>query len=120
MSVRRVRFHEYKRAARTLAEAFRGDEMGPFFTRCDGQSNERSDRLDVEMYEYIVYAHLLNGLVLTIGDFEGVSCWMGPGKNMDDWCTILRSGMWRINYKLGREGRHRFFTEFLPLLRRTK
>jgi ribosomal protein S18 acetylase RimI-like enzyme len=41
---------------------------------------------------------------------------MPPGKNMDDLYTIMRSGMWRLNYKLTPEGRHRFFTEFLPLL----
>jgi ribosomal protein S18 acetylase RimI-like enzyme len=41
---------------------------------------------------------------------------MPPGKNMDDLYTIIRSGMWRLNYKFTAEGRHRFFNEFLPLL----
>lgn len=45
---------------------------------------------------------------------------MPPGKNMDDWCTILRSGLWRLNYKLSAEGKKRFFHEFLPLLHDTK
>lgn len=45
---------------------------------------------------------------------------MPPGSNMDDWCTIIRSGMWRLNYKLSSEGKKRFFTEFLPLLHHTK
>lgn len=39
---------------------------------------------------------------------------------MDDWCTYLRSGMWRLNYQLSAEGRARFFTEFLPILHSTK
>ena len=39
---------------------------------------------------------------------------------MDDWYTIIRSGMWRLNYKLSSEGKKRFFTEFLPLLHNTK
>ena len=39
---------------------------------------------------------------------------------MDDYLTILRSGMWRLNYQLSREGKKRFFTEFLPLLGDTK
>ena len=39
---------------------------------------------------------------------------------MDDWFTILRSGMWRLNYKLSLEGRIRFFQEFFPLLHDTK
>jgi ribosomal protein S18 acetylase RimI-like enzyme len=45
---------------------------------------------------------------------------MPPGKNMDDWFTIFRSGLWRLYYKLSREGKARFYGEFLPLLHRTK
>jgi ribosomal protein S18 acetylase RimI-like enzyme len=45
---------------------------------------------------------------------------MPPGKNMDDWWTILRSGLWRLLYKLSREGKKRFYSEFLPLLHHTK
>lgn len=45
---------------------------------------------------------------------------MPPGENMDDYLTILRSGMWRLSYLLSREGRKRFFDEFLPLLNDTK
>jgi ribosomal protein S18 acetylase RimI-like enzyme len=39
---------------------------------------------------------------------------------MDDYYTMLRSGMWRLTYQLSREGRKRFFDEFLPLLGDTK
>lgn len=39
---------------------------------------------------------------------------------MDDLLTIFRSGMWRLNYLLSKEGKKRFFTEFLPLLHDTK
>lgn len=39
---------------------------------------------------------------------------------MDDWWTILRSGMWRLYYKLSAEGRVRFYKEFMPLLHDTK
>ncbi len=45
---------------------------------------------------------------------------MPPGKNMDDWFTILRSGLWRLYFKLSREGKARFYSEFLPLLHTTK
>ena len=45
---------------------------------------------------------------------------MPPGANMDDWRTQLRSGMWRLHYKLSTEGKTRFFNEFLPLLHDTK
>ena len=45
---------------------------------------------------------------------------MPPGKNMDDWITEIRSGMYKFRYKLSKEGRKRFFDEFLPLLHDTK
>jgi ribosomal protein S18 acetylase RimI-like enzyme len=38
---------------------------------------------------------------------------------MDDYMTIFRSGMWRLNYRLSAEGKRRFFDEFLPLLHDT-
>ena len=39
---------------------------------------------------------------------------------MDDmWCT-MRSGMWRLHYQLSREGKTRWFDEFMPLLHDTK
>jgi len=39
---------------------------------------------------------------------------------MDDYLTILRSGLWRLYYKLSTEGKARFFDEFFPLLHDTK
>jgi GNAT superfamily N-acetyltransferase len=45
---------------------------------------------------------------------------MPPGQNMDDYLTILRSGMFRLVWQLTKEGRKRFFGEFLPLLGDTK
>ena len=45
---------------------------------------------------------------------------MPPARNMDDLPTILRSGMWRLPFQLSAEGRARFFSEFLPLLHKTK
>lgn len=35
---------------------------------------------------------------------------------MDGWWPLLRSGMWRLYYKLSPEGRKRFYSEFFPLL----
>jgi ribosomal protein S18 acetylase RimI-like enzyme len=34
--------------------------------------------------------------------------------------TAIRSGLWRLGYKLSKEGKARFFDEFVPLLSRTK
>ena len=45
---------------------------------------------------------------------------MPPKKNMDDFCTMLWSGMYGLSWKLSKEGRKRLFDEFLPLLHDTK
>lgn len=45
---------------------------------------------------------------------------MPPGKNMDGLLTTLRSGLWRLLYKLSPEGRKRFYGEFMPILHDTK
>lgn len=45
---------------------------------------------------------------------------MPPGENMDDIATLIRSGLWRLQYQLSAEGKKRFFSEFLPLLHDTK
>ena len=45
---------------------------------------------------------------------------MPPGENMDDFCTMLWSGMYGLGFKLSKEGKKRFFAEFLPLLHNTK
>lgn len=118
--VRKVEFHEYKKAAQCLADAFSEDQVSKYFSWCDGFAEKTAKELDQLIYESIVYSHLLNGIVLVAGDFEGISCWMPPGQNMDDWWTLLRSGAWKLNFKLGKEGKARYFKEFLPLLHDTK
>ncbi len=45
---------------------------------------------------------------------------MPPGKKLDDWWTILRSGMWRLYFQLSAEGRRRYYDEILRLLHDTK
>jgi GNAT superfamily N-acetyltransferase len=84
-------------------------------------SEEERYLLHQQSMEYLVYAHCLNGLVLTIGEnYDCVALWLPPGKNIDDWWTILRSGMWRLGWSLSKEGYERLFKEFFPLLSRSK
>lgn len=121
--VRVVTAGEYKKAAACLAEAFAEDDVARYFIdvpdRAHWTEQEKWD-LHVEILEYVTYAHILKGLVTTVGDFEAVALWMPPGNNMDDFLTIFRSGMWRLQYRLSAEGKRRFFSEFLPLLHDTK
>lgn len=122
--VRIVEPHEYKEAAACLAEAFRDDHVVRYSIDTPDRihlTEEERYKMHRESMEYVTYAHCLNGLVVTIGDnFDCVALWLPPGKNIDDWWTILRSGMWRLNWSLSQEGKERFFKEFLPLLGRSK
>ncbi|KAF1938202.1 hypothetical protein EJ02DRAFT_29741 [Clathrospora elynae] len=120
--VRVVTAAEYKLAAACLAEAFEQDDVARYFIDVPDREHwteEEKWALHVEILEYVTYAHILKGLVTTVGDFEAVALWMPPGQNMDDYMTIFRSGMWRLNYRLSAEGKRRFFDEFLPLLHDT-
>ncbi|KIW21030.1 hypothetical protein PV08_01609 [Exophiala spinifera] len=122
--VRIVAPHEYKEAAACLAEAFRFDNIVRYAVDTpdrEHMSDEERFELHRTTMEYVTYAHCLNGLVLTAGEhYDCVALWLPPGKNIDDWLTIVRSGMWRLRYKLSKEGKIRFFDEFLPLLHDTK
>jgi ribosomal protein S18 acetylase RimI-like enzyme len=122
--VRIVAPHEYKEAAACLAEAFRLDHIVRYAIDTPDRmhlSEEQRFEMHKAAMEYVTYAHCLQGLVLTVGDnFDCVALWLPPGKNIDDWYTILRSGMWRLSWKLSKEGRARFFDEFLPLLHHSK
>ncbi|KAL9598984.1 MAG: hypothetical protein Q9179_003710 [Wetmoreana sp. 5 TL-2023] len=119
-----VAWNEVNAAADCLAEAFADDDVAMYFVNTkdtERWSKERKWDLHVQLMRCIVSAHYLKGLALTIGpDHDAVALWMPPGKNMDDWLTMLLSGMTFLNFKLPKENRCRFDKEFLPLLHRTK
>lgn len=121
--IRIVSPHEYKEAALCLAEAFREDHVVRYAIDTPDRahwSEEQKYNLFVQMMEYITYATCLKGLVTTVGpNYDCVALWNPPGKTMDDLLTLLRSGLWRLHFQLSKEGRIRFFDEFLPLLTRS-
>jgi len=145
--VRVLGISEYEQAAQCLAEAFAVDEVARYFIDTDDMvtySEEYKYKMHCDILRYITAAHCYKGIVTTIGpNYDAVALWyvfpvpivgcakrafnltqklyrMPPGKNMDDLWTILRSGMWRLWYKLSSEGKKRFYDEFLPLLHDTK
>lgn len=77
--VRRVTIAEYKQAALCLAEAFADDEVSRYFTHTPDREHMKESqqwKLHVEIMEYITYAHILKGLVLTIGaEYGCVALW---------------------------------------------
>jgi len=73
-----VQAFEYKRAAACLAEAFAVDEVARYFTHTPDTAHWTSDQkwaLHLSILEYIVYAHVLNGVVLSTGNFDCVALW---------------------------------------------
>ncbi|KAI7239899.1 hypothetical protein KC330_g1622 [Hortaea werneckii] len=122
--VRILQLHEWKPASLSLALAFASDPCSLYFLNTPDTIHWTASQkwhVHLHMMEYITYAHLLNGLVLSSGpNYASIALWMPPGKNMDDYLTILRSGLWRLKYQLSPEGQKRFFSEFLPLLHTTK
>ena len=133
LRIRTVAPVEYKAAARCLADAFSLDDLANYFTNCPDTAswnNERKWALHVKILEAMTFAHTKCGLVQAIGDpknggtFDSVALWMPPGTVMDGFWTIVRRGLWRhwaqLSLQLSKEGRVRFFKEFLPLLHSTK
>ncbi|RFU29186.1 hypothetical protein B7463_g7153, partial [Scytalidium lignicola] len=122
--VRILGISEYEQAAQCLAEAFLDDYVARYFIETDDMATYSAEvkwKLHYDIIKYTVAAHCYNGIVTTIGpNYDAVALWMPPGKNMDGLWTILRSGLWRLLYKLSAEGKTRFYREFLPLLHDTK
>ncbi|KAI9649872.1 hypothetical protein NHQ30_002454 [Ciborinia camelliae] len=121
--VRVVDISEYEGAAECLAEAFATDEVARYFLDTDDMSSYSEEykwNLHCDILKYTVAAHCYKGLVTTIGpNYDAVALWMPPGQDMDDWLTFFRSGLWKLHYKLSKEGRTRLFEEFFPLLHHT-
>ena len=77
--VRLVTAAEYKEAALCLAEAFAEDDVARYFIDVPDREHwteqEKWD-LHVEILEYVTYAHILKGLVTTVGDdYDAVALW---------------------------------------------
>ena len=76
--VRVVSLGEYKLAAACLAEAFAEDEVVRYPIDVPDRevwSEEERWGLHVEILEYVVYAHVMKGLVTVAGEWEAVALW---------------------------------------------
>ncbi|KAK3318534.1 hypothetical protein B0H66DRAFT_242157 [Apodospora peruviana] len=123
-SVRVVGMSECREAALALAHAFAGDEYVQYLVDPDAGSPSSAEdkwKLHVNCMVYCVSAHCLKGLATTIGpDYDSVALWLPPGRDLDGWWTLFRSGMWKLNFQLSAEGKKRYYEEILPLLHDTK
>lgn len=77
--VRVVGISEYKAAALSLAQAFKDDDVSMYFVETEEVKHwtpEEKWDLHVTIMEYLVYAHILKGLVTTVGpDYASVALW---------------------------------------------
>ena len=78
-NVRVLGLNDYKEAALSLAEAFAYDDVSRYFIdtpdRPDWTKEQKWD-LHVKIMEYITYAHLLRGLVVSAGpSHDCVALW---------------------------------------------
>ena len=77
--MRIVGMAEYQQAALSLAHAFAADDLAFYLLNSDDMaalSQEEKWKLHVDIFQYIVAAHCLNGEVHVIGpDHEGVALW---------------------------------------------
>lgn len=73
---------EYKAAALALAESFKDDDVSRYFLDTPDRAHwtpEQKWDLHVSIFEYMVYAHCLKGLVTAVGsDYGGVALWYDP------------------------------------------
>ena len=74
-----LQLHEYKEAALSLAEAFKEDEVSMYFINTPDRANWTEKQkwdLHLKIMEYITYAHLLRGLVVSAGpNYDCVALW---------------------------------------------
>lgn len=77
--VRIMKLSEHKAAALSLAEAFEKDDVSRYFIDTPDTVHwtaAKKWRLHLRIFEYVVFAHCINGLVLTAGPEYGcVALW---------------------------------------------
>ena len=94
-----------ERAAGVLTRAFQPD---PLYTYALPDPARRTRMLRMLWRALVKYA-LLYGDGYTTCDVKGVACWLPPGDtDMTAWCA-LRSGLWIMPVRTGKEERRRFF-----------
>lgn len=83
-AVRLVNMSECKEVALSLSHAFATDDLASYLLNADDMSALSAEdkwRLHVDIFNYIVAAHVLNGEVHVIGpEYEGVALWLPPGE----------------------------------------
>ncbi|ODV96248.1 hypothetical protein PACTADRAFT_49630 [Pachysolen tannophilus NRRL Y-2460] len=118
---------DYKKAAKTLYEAFSGDtdDVANYVSYHLKGQPELKKKVEMSLYECYVYSHMLKGLVIGVkgenhefeDSFESVAVWSTPqGGDFTDPLTMLRSGWIKFSWLTGSEGRRRVFKTMFQTL----
>ena len=103
--IRIVDISEYQEAARALAVCFKEDLVAKYFLFEDATDpwTEATYSLHVQIFNYIVYAHCMKGLVTTVGpNYDSVALWYAlgscnhrsmPSANSDRGCLLDKTWM---------------------------
>lgn len=85
-AVRTINMSECKEVALSLAYAFATDDLARYLLNSDDMASlspEEKWRLHVDMFNYIVAEHVLNGEVHVTGpEYDAVALWMPPGAHL--------------------------------------
>ncbi|GMF07958.1 unnamed protein product [Ambrosiozyma monospora] len=108
---------DYKKAARTLYQAFSKDKVALYCSRHLEKDPELRRKCDIMLFEAFVYSYVLEGVVLVVkgdsntdGDdstFETVALWATPESQVETYTTMVRSGFAKFAWMTGSEGRKR-------------
>ncbi|KKA29863.1 hypothetical protein TD95_000410 [Thielaviopsis punctulata] len=122
--LRKVGRSEYKHVALSLSHAFANDELSRYMVDLPDMENRTQEsmwKLHYDMMKYVSACYIRGGEVSTIGpDYESIAMWVRPGDNPDTRWNTFRSGLWKLKFKLSREGKNRYYKEVIPALHDTK
>ncbi|OWB84671.1 hypothetical protein B5S33_g3321 [[Candida] boidinii] len=119
-----LEFKDYKKAARTLYEAFEGDDVKRYATRFLENDPVAKKNLDMALFESYVYSHLMIGKCFVIkGDdhetkdtFETVALFTTPDSPELNYLSLIKSGFAKVAWMAGSEGRRRIFKVLFAVL----
>jgi GNAT superfamily N-acetyltransferase len=117
---------DYKKAALTLFEAFRHDDLANMLTSHLSHDQRRRDKIELRLYEAYAAQHILKGLCHAIGDlgdrFESVALWSLPDSEqngMESCATLMESGFYKVWLACDDQARSKIFKGMMPLLEDT-
>lgn len=120
--VKTLTMADCKKAAITLFEAFRSDDLANMLTS-HLEDQRRRDKIELKLYEAYVAQHIYKGLCLGMGEtedrFESVAVWALPDSEhsgIESCATLMESGFYKVWLACDEGARQKIFKGMMPLL----